>query len=136
MQPHESCEWCGGAGLVTLYREGYEGNPTMLVEELGRGGEVVTRRVPGRIAIHCRECGIGEHRYQQFKPEDKSKLWTTRHMLSDRPTYLQQHYRVTDPTYREIFTTWQDAIDWFSRRGNPADVLPDPSQGLKVRRPA
>jgi hypothetical protein len=133
----DECGWCCGTGLVTLYRKGYEGNPCMTVEDVNyRTGEIIVRRVPGTISIHCRECGIGEHRYQQFKEEDRRKLWTTRHMMSDRRNYVQDNYLTTDPTFRPAFDSDDEAIAWFARLGNPADALPDPKQGLRVRKPA
>lgn len=123
--PHRDCDWCDGTGLVTLYREGYDGDTNMIVEELDlRTGEIRSRRVPGRITVHCRQCPFGEGRWQQFKDEDRKGLWTTRHLLGDRPTYVQQHYRFEDPTYRETFATWQEGVDYLSKLGDITTTFP------------
>ena len=123
MSGPDECGWCNGTGHVTLYRKGYEGNSAMIVEELQADGEIVSRRVPGTIAIHCRECRFGEDRYQKFKEEDRRKLWTTRHLMAERPNYLQRNYLTTDPTYTPRFETWAEGIDWFLSLGRPSASL-------------
>jgi hypothetical protein len=101
----------------------------MSVEETDEWGEVIWRRVPGTIAIHCRACTLGEYRYGRFKDEDRRKLWTTRHMMSDQRNYIQDNYLTTDPTYRVIFQDYETALEWFVSLGS---VIPVATEVLHV----
>ena len=122
---HFDCQWCEGTGLATLYRKGYEGSTTMIVEEVNRiTGEVKSRRVPGRVTVHCRECQFGEDRWQQFGEDDRRKLWTTRHLMSGRMNYLLEHYQTEDPTYTETFTSLEEGIEYMLSLGNVAKTFP------------
>jgi hypothetical protein len=129
VRPSDACDWCGGTGLSVLYRRGYTGHGVMSVEETDEWGEVIWRRVPGTIAIHCRACTLGEYRYGRFKDEDRRKLWTTRHMMSDQRNYIQDNYLTTDPTYRVIFQDYETALEWFVSLGS---VIPVATEVLHV----
>lgn len=121
----EACDWCGGTKLVTLWHKRFTGDRVMYLEDVDRQtGEVIHRRVPGIVTIHCRECPLGEHAYLQFPEEERRKLWTTRHFASQRPNALQRDYGPTDPTYEARFRTEAAAVRWMASLGR-AETLGD-----------
>lgn len=122
MSELDRCDWCRDAYLVTLWHKHFAGDLTMTATAVNhRTGLVSERRVAGRITVHCRECTEGERRYQQFEPEQRQRLWTTRHMEVLCECY---GYITTDPTYRELFSCEEDAIRWAAALGGAAPALP------------
>lgn len=118
----DSCGWCHGACMVTLWHKQFAGDVNMVVEVVNhKTGHVAERRIAGRISIHCRQCPEGERRYGCFDEEQRRKLWTTRHMATLAECY---GYVTTDPTYRSTFQCEEDAIAWMAGLGSVAATFP------------
>lgn len=124
MPRDDECDWCKGTQLVTLFHLQYAGSTDMRIEHVTNEGEVVTRRIPGRITVHCRECTKGEANWQLFKEEDRRKLWTSTHYKSERPNFVNRNYTPFDPTYESYFETYAEGLAWFARLGDRPPALP------------